>query len=146
MVRYSYHACLKEIVAVCSNDILPSGHLHYQSKSLNYKCDVSPVPKHHAKRVLQGKGNKLKTFFNSELSKCDLLTSRFGLGTHWIASIKLRPLCSRGKIPWYTMDSGIYYIRNQQDATLAVSFISHCKITVHVSDTFCVHNREYYEL
>jgi hypothetical protein len=26
-----------------------------------------------------------------------------------------------------------YYIRNQQDATLAVSFISHCKITLHVS-------------
>jgi len=28
----------------------------------------------------------------------------------------------------------LYYIRNQQDATLAVSFISHCKITLHVSD------------
>jgi len=28
----------------------------------------------------------------------------------------------------------IYYIRNQQDATLAVSFISHCKIILHVSD------------
>ena len=35
-----------------------------------------------------------------------------------------------------------YYIRNQQDATLAVSFISHCKITLHVSDAFCVHNQE----
>ena len=34
----------------------------------------------------------------------------------------------------------LYYIKNQQDATLTVSFISHCKITLHVSDAFCVHN------
>jgi len=26
----------------------------------------------------------------------------------------------------------LYYIKNQQDATLAVLFISHCKITLHV--------------
>ena len=37
----------------------------------------------------------------------------------------------------------LYYIRNQQDVTLAVSFISHCKITLHVSDAFCVHHQEY---
>ena len=37
----------------------------------------------------------------------------------------------------------LYYIKNQQDATLAVLFISHCKITLHVSDAFCVHNQEY---
>ena len=37
----------------------------------------------------------------------------------------------------------LYYIKNQQDATLAVLFISHCKITVHVSDAFCVHHQEY---
>ena len=37
----------------------------------------------------------------------------------------------------------LYYIRNQQDATLAVSFMSHCKITLHVSDAFCVHHQEY---
>jgi hypothetical protein len=37
----------------------------------------------------------------------------------------------------------IYYIKNQQDATLAVLFISHCKITLHVSDAFCVHHQEY---
>ena len=37
----------------------------------------------------------------------------------------------------------LYYIRNQQDATLAVAFISHCKITLHVSDTFCFHHQEY---
>ena len=37
----------------------------------------------------------------------------------------------------------LYYIRNQKDATLAVSFISHCKITLHVSDAFCVHHQEY---
>jgi len=36
-----------------------------------------------------------------------------------------------------------YYIKDQQDATLAVLFISHCKITVHVSDAFCVHHQEY---
>ena len=29
----------------------------------------------------------------------------------------------------------LYYIKNQLDATLAVLFISHCKITLHVSDT-----------
>jgi len=40
----------------------------------------------------------------------------------------------------------LYYIRNQQDATLAVSFISHYKITLHVSDSFCVHHQEYYKL
>ena len=28
----------------------------------------------------------------------------------------------------------LYYIKNQQDATLAVLFISHYKITLHVSD------------
>ena len=37
----------------------------------------------------------------------------------------------------------LYYIRNQQDANLAVSFICHCKITLHVSDAFCVHPQEY---
>ena len=37
----------------------------------------------------------------------------------------------------------LYYIKNQQDATLAVLFINHCKITVHVSDAFCVHHQEY---
>jgi len=38
-----------------------------------------------------------------------------------------------------------YYIilKNQQDATLAVLFISHCKITLHVSEAFCVHHQEY---
>jgi len=29
------------------------------------------------------------------------------------------------------------------DATLAVLFISHCKITLHVSDAFYVHHLEY---
>jgi len=37
----------------------------------------------------------------------------------------------------------IYYIKNQQDATLAVLFISHCKITLHVPDAFRVHHQEY---
>ena len=27
----------------------------------------------------------------------------------------------------------LHYIKNQQDATLVVSFISHCNITLHVS-------------
>jgi len=35
------------------------------------------------------------------------------------------------------------YIKNQQDATLAVLFTSNCKITLHVLDTFCVHHQEY---
>ena len=38
--------------------------------------------------------------------------------------------------------SMLYYIKNQQDGTLAVLFISHCKITLHVSDAFCVHHQE----
>ena len=38
---------------------------------------------------------------------------------------------------------GLYYIKNQQDATLAVLFISNCKITLHVSYAFCVHHQEY---
>ena len=37
----------------------------------------------------------------------------------------------------------LYYIKNEQDATLAVLFISNCKITLHVSDAFCVHHQEY---
>ena len=37
----------------------------------------------------------------------------------------------------------LYYIKNQLDATLAVLFISHCKIILHVSDAFCVHHQEY---
>ena len=38
----------------------------------------------------------------------------------------------------------LYYIRNQQAATLAVSLISHCKITLHVSDAFCVHHHHHH--
>jgi hypothetical protein len=37
----------------------------------------------------------------------------------------------------------LYYIKNLQDATLAVLFINHCKITLYISDTFCVHHQEY---
>ena len=37
----------------------------------------------------------------------------------------------------------LYYIKNQLDAALAVLFISHCKITLHVSGAFCVHHQEY---
>ena len=37
----------------------------------------------------------------------------------------------------------LYYITNQQDATLAVLFISNCKITLNVSDAFCVNYQEY---
>ena len=36
-----------------------------------------------------------------------------------------------------------YYIKKQQDATLAVLFISYCKITLHVSAALCVHHQEY---
>ena len=44
---------------------------------------------------------------------------------------------------YHSSVSTIYYIKNQLDATLAVLFISHCKITLHVSDAFCVHHQEY---
>ena len=37
----------------------------------------------------------------------------------------------------------LYYIKNQQDATLAVLFTSNCKITLHISEAFCVHHQEY---
>ena len=37
----------------------------------------------------------------------------------------------------------LYYIRNQEDATLAVLLINHCKITLHVSDTFWAQHQEY---
>jgi len=36
----------------------------------------------------------------------------------------------------------LYYIKNQQDATLGVLFISNCKITLHVSDASRVHHQE----
>jgi len=37
----------------------------------------------------------------------------------------------------------LYYVKNQQDATLAILFISNCKITLHVSDTSHIHHQEY---
>ena len=37
----------------------------------------------------------------------------------------------------------LYYIKKQQDATLAVMFTSNCKITLHVSDALSVHHQEY---
>ena len=37
----------------------------------------------------------------------------------------------------------LYYIKNQQDATLTVLFICNCKIILHVSEAFCVHHQEY---
>jgi len=37
----------------------------------------------------------------------------------------------------------LYYIKNQHDVTLAVLFISNCKITLHVSGAFCAHHQEY---
>jgi len=37
----------------------------------------------------------------------------------------------------------LYYIKNQQDATLVILFISNYKITLHVSEAFCVHHQEY---
>jgi len=37
----------------------------------------------------------------------------------------------------------LYYTNNQQDATLAVLFISNCKITLHVSGASRVHQQEY---
>jgi hypothetical protein len=39
--------------------------------------------------------------------------------------------------------SSLYYIKNQQYATLAVLFISNCKITVHVSEASRVHHQEF---
>jgi hypothetical protein len=37
----------------------------------------------------------------------------------------------------------LYYIKNQLDGALVVLFISHCKITLRVSDAFCIHRQEY---
>ena len=44
---------------------------------------------------------------------------------------------------YYTRDHIHYYTKNQQDASLAVLFISNCKITLHVSDAFCVHHQDF---
>jgi len=51
-------------------------------------------------------------------------------------------------IPYYDARSKIhqitiYFIKKELDATLVVLFISHCKITLHVSNVFCVHHQEY---
>ena len=48
-----------------------------------------------------------------------------------------------GKVPSLRTEKNLCYIKNQQDATLAVLFISNCKITLHVSDTSRVHHQEY---
>ena len=37
----------------------------------------------------------------------------------------------------------LYYIKNQQDANLAVLFISNCKFTLRVSDASRVQHQEY---
>jgi hypothetical protein len=37
----------------------------------------------------------------------------------------------------------LYYVKNQRDVTLAVFFISNCKITLHILDAFCAHHQEY---
>ena len=62
---------------------------------------------------------------------------------HFKPLIKTVMLCGKWHDTDWTTPKSIYYIRNQQDAPLAVSFISHCKITLHVSDGFCVHHQEY---
>jgi len=36
----------------------------------------------------------------------------------------------------------LYYTKNQQDATLAVLFISNCKIILHISDAESVRNMQ----
>ena len=48
----------------------------------------------------------------------------------------------RQKSSWNWRVLYILY-KEPTDATLAVLFISHCKITLHVSDAFCVHHQEY---
>ena len=59
----------------------------------------------------------------------------------------LQTAVSRDFIPFLLICLQVFrcyhYIRNQQDATLALSFISHCKITLHVSEAFCIHHQEY---
>jgi len=47
---------------------------------------------------------------------------------------------------WKPLVKIVHYIKNQQDATLAVLFISNCKITLHISDAICVHHQEYQKL
>jgi prolipoprotein diacylglyceryltransferase len=54
-----------------------------------------------------------------------------------------RPICIYDFMFEFPYIVSLYYIRNQQESTLTVSFISHCKITLHVSDAFCVHHQEY---
>ena len=42
--------------------------------------------------------------------------------------------------------SSLYYIMNQKYATLAVLFVSNCKITLHVSEVHRIHHQEYLTL
>ena len=37
----------------------------------------------------------------------------------------------------------LYYTKNKQDATLALLFISNCKITLHVSDASRIHHQKH---
>ena len=61
----------------------------------------------------------------------------------FIRSVKVRRygLCSC--VAAYNMCGCLYYIKNQLDAALAILFISHCKITLRVSDAFSFHYQEY---
>ena len=67
--------------------------------------------------------------------------------THLHLERREEPVCSRTSLLYFMFEFpciiSLYYIKNQQDITLAVLFISNCKITVHVSDAFCVHHQEY---
>jgi hypothetical protein len=53
------------------------------------------------------------------------------------------PLLPVWKEDFKNILSSLYYIKSQKDATLAVLFISNCKIPVHVSDASRVHHQEY---
>ena len=59
----------------------------------------------------------------------------------WFSSWKWRKCGKSASVETVTLK--IYYIKNQQDETLAVLFISNCKNTLHVSDAFWVHHQEY---
>ena len=42
--------------------------------------------------------------------------------------------------------TNLCYVRNQRNATLAVLFISNCKITLLISNDLCAHHQEYLKL
>jgi hypothetical protein len=117
------NACRLTLISRCRNPILP---IQFKRKQCTIETRLMQWGtkidrKYSSKYVGYDKLNRLKSFY---VSKTTDFSSEFSV------DIMHR----------------LYYIKNQQDATLAVIFISNCKITLHVSDALCPHHQEYLKL